>query len=192
VVTGISLFLLGTLPLSIIFFYNWSYAKLVTDKVFRRKWGSLYLGLVDSTEKSKRPMVYKYPALQVARQFVFALCSVLLQDYGAIQVSVIFLLSVISIFVVSFYSPYKSRKLNKLQILYDTALVILCDILIAFNGGGWLSKDQNVRFNIGWVYVGVFVATNALAVVVMVYCTLRTTEHTVRRRQPQKSQEELK
>ena len=49
--------------------------------------------------------------------------------------------------------------------------------MIAFNGGGWLSADQNVRFEIGWGYASVLLACLAIA-----FLTLgRTTYNAVRR-----------
>ena len=45
-VAALHLLFLLFLPLTVIFFYNWSYEKLVKNKAFRASWGSLYLGLV--------------------------------------------------------------------------------------------------------------------------------------------------
>lgn len=45
--------------------------------------------------------------------------------------------------------PYLNRNLNKLQIFLDIMIIALADFMVAFNGGGFISKDQNVRFSIG-------------------------------------------
>ena len=61
--TAFHLLFLGILPFTIIFFYNWNYEKLVSSKIFRSKWGSLYLGFIGEEEKTKEKIAYKYPAL---------------------------------------------------------------------------------------------------------------------------------
>ena len=62
-VTSGHLLWLFSLPLVIVFFYNWHYAKLVVNKRFKAKWGSLYLGMVGNLDKEKSTLAYKYPAL---------------------------------------------------------------------------------------------------------------------------------
>ena len=139
--SGLHLLLLGFLPFIVIFFYNWNYERLVKSKVFCQKWGSLYLGFVGDEEKSKRKIAYKYPALQLTRKFIFAFLVIILHDYWIIQLGFIFLSTTFLIFVVSLYSPYQSRHLHRLQIIFDCTLVVLSDFMIAFNGGGFLSSD---------------------------------------------------
>ena len=104
--SGIHLLLLGTLPLSIIFFYNWNYERLVKSKIFRQKWGSLYLGLIGDEEKTKRTIAYKYPALQLSRKFIFTFFVVILYDYWILQLGIMFLSSTFLIYTLTLYSPY--------------------------------------------------------------------------------------
>ena len=73
--------LLGALPLVVIFFYNMNYEKLVLSRAFRQRWGSLYLGLVNDKESSKTTVAYKYPALQLTRQFALGIMLVVLEKY---------------------------------------------------------------------------------------------------------------
>ena len=54
-----------------------------------------------------------------------------------------------------------------MQVMFDCTLVILGDFMIAFNGGGFLSSDQNVRFVIGWGYTGVFLACLSIAFLIL-------------------------
>ena len=120
-----------------------------------------------------------YPALQLARKFWFAFVVVVLKDYWVLQLGYIFLSSTLMIYVTSLYHPYTSFSLNRLQIFHDIVLVILADFMIAFNGGGFISTDQNVRFIIGWIYSAVLFGSLAVSFLIMVFITLKTVQRTV-------------
>ena len=83
------------------------------------------------------------------------------------------------IYITSLYHPYTSFSLNRLQIFHDIVLVILSDFMIAFNGGGFISTDQNVRFVIGWIYSAVLFGSLAVSFLIMVFITLKTVQRTV-------------
>ena len=51
--------------------------------------------------------------------------------------------------------------------------------MITFNGGGWLSSDQNVRFEIGWAYTGVFIACVSISFLFLVIITIRAVRRTL-------------
>lgn len=105
------------------------------------------IGCACNYEKGKpHTMAYKYPALSLVRKFFFAFFVVVLHEYWVFQLSYLFFSTTIMIYVVSIYGPYTSRSLNRLQIMFDITFFLLGDLMIAFNGGGWLSTDQNVRF----------------------------------------------
>ena len=120
-----------------------------------------------------------YPALQLARKFWFAFVVVVLKDYWVLQLGYIFLSSTLMIYITSLYHPYTSFSLNRLQIFHDIVLVILSDFMIAFNGGGFISTDQNVRFIIGWIYSAVLFGSLAVSFLIMVFITLKTVQRTV-------------
>ena len=178
-VGALHLLLLFGLPFIVIFFYNWHYAKLVSNKQFKAKWGSLYLGLVGTDDTSNSTLAYKYPACQLLRKFFFCFFVVAYYNQWIFQVASLFLSTTFMVWIVSFYGPYQSNKLNRLQIIFDMAIIILSDLMIAFNGGGWLSENQNVRFSIGWGYIGVFGLCLLISVVVLVVITLKAVQRTL-------------
>ena len=142
-VSGLYLLFMASLPLTIIFFYNWNYERLATNKTFRAKWGSLYLGHVGASDTEKTRIAYKYPALQLTRKFIYIFFLVVLHDYWILQLIFLFFSTTMMIYYTSLHSPYQSPALNKLQIFNDMMLVILADFTIAFNGGGFLDTGQS-------------------------------------------------
>ena len=94
--------------------------------------------------------------------------------------------------VVYQWHPYTSKTLNKLQIMQEMTVVVLCDLLITFNSGGWLNSDQTIRFTIGWVYLGVFTLSIVISFFVMVMVSLTNLRYTLMRRKPKKRQDSLK
>ena len=96
------------------FFFSYNYANLITDKNFRSKWGSLYLGLVDNKEANKRTIAYKYPALILIRKALFAVTVVTLHEYWIYQLGGVFFMTTLNIYIVSMYNPYSNPWLNKL------------------------------------------------------------------------------
>lgn len=189
IVSGVHTLLLACLPMTIIFFYNWNYENLVTNKEFRKKWGTLYLGLFDNNEENKRKLIFQYPALLLARKFLFAFSVVILEKYWLVQVVFLLISSAVIITIVYQSRPYTSQILNNLQILHEVTIVILCDLLITFNGGGWLGSDQNMRFLIGWAYAGVLALSLAISFFVLAMVTLSVLRQTLVRRKPNKKRD---
>lgn len=70
--------------------------------------------------------------------------------------------------------------------------MILCDLLITFNGGGWLRSDQNMRFMIGWAYVGVMALSLAISFFVLSVVSLNALHHTLMQRKPKKKRDDSK
>lgn len=63
--------------------------------------------------------------------------------------------------------------MNNLQVFLDTMLMLLIDFMVAFNGGGFISTDQSVRFAIGWAYTSVLGFSLVVCYSVLVLMTLR-------------------
>ena len=63
--------------------------------------------------------------------------------------------------------------------MYDCTLVILGDFMITFNGGGWLSTDQNVRFEIGWAYSSVMLACISISFLFLARVTFSAVRRTM-------------
>lgn len=55
-------------------------------------------------------------------------------------------------------------------------LIALADFMFAFNGGGFISKDQNVRFSIGWAYVTFLAVSLVPPFAIMIFTTFRVIE----------------
>lgn len=66
-----------------------------------------------------------------------------------------------------------------MQVMFDCTLVILSDFMISFNGGGFLSSDQNVRFEIGWGYLGVFLTCLSVAFLMLARITFIAVKRTM-------------
>ena len=52
-------------------------------------------------------------------------------------------------------------------------VIFLADFMVAFNGGGYLSKDQNIRFSIGWAYVTFLAISVAPPFIIMTFMTFK-------------------
>ena len=70
--------------------------------------------------------------------------------------------------------------------------MVLADFMVAFNGGGFLSTDQKVRFEIGWAYTGVLTLSLAVAYVVMVLLTLKSIKQKLHQKVTRKSKQQIK
>ena len=88
--------------------------------------------------------------------------------------------------------PYLNRSLNKLQIFLDVMLMALADFMVAFNGGGFVSPDQQVRFDVGWAYVFFLAVSSVVPVVAMVVVTMSTVQNNLMRVSFKKSREQQK
>jgi len=63
--------------------------------------------------------------------------------------------------------------MNNLQVFLDTMLMLLTDFMVAFNGGGFISTDQSVRFAIGWAYTSVLAFSLVVCYGVLILMTLK-------------------
>lgn len=52
-------------------------------------------------------------------------------------------------------------------------LMLLTDFMVAFNGGGFISTDQSVRFAIGWAYTSVLAFSLVVCYGVLILMTLK-------------------
>ena len=128
----------------------------------------------------------------MARKFFFAFLVVVFHKNWICQVGFLFLSTTLLIYIVSMYNPYQSQKLNKLQIVFDTTIIFLGDLMIAFNGGGWLSSDQNVRFNFGWAYIGVFLLCIFITFMAMLVITFKAVKRASMTKHIKKSKQQKK
>ena len=69
--------------------------------------------------------------------------------------------------------------MNNLQVFMDIIVMILTDFMVAFNGGGFISTDQRMRFAIGWAYSGILSLGIVVALTVLVYITLKVVQRTM-------------